>query len=732
MSKTRFSFNFVSVQIFHDSPLGSGAYGAVYKAKCDKLPCAAKILHASFLHMSDTLVRFRQECDFLESIKHPNIVQFLGLYSDPKSNQTALIMELMDESLTSFLDRHNAMGEVPYHLQVDICHDVVLALHYLHTNEIIHRDLSSNNVLLLGGCIAKVTDLGVSRIKDALQVQQQKMTQCPGSPVYMPPEALRLQPIYSEKLDTFSFGVLIIQIQTRRFPNPEPHEILIADASSPTGFISMPVKESDRRDKDISLIPNNELKTVALHCIEDMAKQRPNSSDLCDKMEGLKVSQDYIDGKDLKSSMQPRTSIDNYSDSKDNEIEHLKSQVRHYQGLMENQTLIESPPPPSHSTTLSVPTVNSYGNVDLERSTEEATLADKEITVESENTDTMKVISNLNKDTVVLLSKSDNGSIASVVYDERKPGTITVLANSRMELNAKVRQVMSGYQKMACTPSQLSFVNVSENCPAGEIHILLKEYNMNYNSCSFSFIKDIDAIQIVSINQGMLIKATEQLRNALRYTMYFSGGRKLVLKKGDITKETVSVLVTATNRHLSPAGGMCKAVNIASRGKVEEYCRKHINTYGLLKECEIVTTPAGGDLKCSWVIHALGPDGMKYDARRCQSKTMNLIKSCLTKGNQLNAASIALPAISTGHYNVNSKVAANGIITAVMDFAFEERDSLRDIRIVIIDDRTFNEFGEVFEERLVDFFGQSEINATLDESPDRYVSSTIGGSCRQQ
>ena len=68
-------------------------------------------------------------------------------------------MELMDESLTKFLERPESTGPLPYHSQLNICHDVALALAYLHSNGIIHRDLSSNNVLLIGeGSRAKVTD----------------------------------------------------------------------------------------------------------------------------------------------------------------------------------------------------------------------------------------------------------------------------------------------------------------------------------------------------------------------------------------------------------------------------------------------------------------------------------------------------------------------------------------------------------------------------------------------
>ena len=114
---------------------------------------------------SGLLRRFEQECQFLSRIKHPNIVQYLGTSRDPRSRRLALLMELMDESLTRFLER--STGPLPYHIQLNICYDVALALSYLHSNAIIHRDLSSNNVLLIGdGSRAKVTDFGMSKLMD--------------------------------------------------------------------------------------------------------------------------------------------------------------------------------------------------------------------------------------------------------------------------------------------------------------------------------------------------------------------------------------------------------------------------------------------------------------------------------------------------------------------------------------------------------------------------------------
>ena len=110
--------------------------------------------------------RFEQECQFLSGVRHPNIVQYLGVSRDPESGLPVLLMELMDSSLTRFLEQ----SEEPlhFHIQLNLCHDIALALTYLHSNGIIHRDLSSNNVLLIGsGNRAKVTDFGMSKLADA-------------------------------------------------------------------------------------------------------------------------------------------------------------------------------------------------------------------------------------------------------------------------------------------------------------------------------------------------------------------------------------------------------------------------------------------------------------------------------------------------------------------------------------------------------------------------------------
>ena len=169
------TIGFKSFELFKDQTLGIGSCGKVCKAKCDNLLCAAKILHETLYDpKSQHLIasndfnikpirKFEQEVEFLRAMRHPNIVQYLGIHHDLDTSLPVLLMELMDESLTSFLKK--SLKPVPYHIQVNICHDISLALSFLHSNKIIHRDLSGNNVLLIGNSRAKVTDFGMARLE---------------------------------------------------------------------------------------------------------------------------------------------------------------------------------------------------------------------------------------------------------------------------------------------------------------------------------------------------------------------------------------------------------------------------------------------------------------------------------------------------------------------------------------------------------------------------------------
>ena len=346
----QYEFHYQRVELLKTEELGVGSYGAVCKAMCDNLPCAAKILHRTLFQFTaprttSVMQKFEQECRLLSAIKHPHIVQYLGTYHDPESKLPVLLMELMDESLTQFLERSHE--PLPYHTEVNLCHDIVLALSYLHSNGIIHRDLSSNNVLLIAGSRAKVTDFGMVKLYDVNRstAHLTPLTLCPGTTVYMPPEALRDRPAYTDKLDSFSLGVLCVQIMTRKIPDPGDHVTIVEDSRYPTGTIQVPIPEIERRQSHISLInPAHPLLPVALSCLKDKDRERPSTQELCHHIAGLKTSPQYTksvqqsltgDGGKLARELQQQNaqvesirSLQQQLHTKDDQLRTLNNQLR--------------------------------------------------------------------------------------------------------------------------------------------------------------------------------------------------------------------------------------------------------------------------------------------------------------------------------------------------------------------------------------------------------------------
>ena len=266
--------------------------------------------------------RFEKECEFLNTIRHPNVIQYLGLCRDPDSGLLVLLMELMDESLTHFLE--SAIQSTPFHVQVNICHDIALALAFLHANGIIHRDLSSNNVLLIGNVRAKLTDFGMAKLSDLNRQSQQAFTTCPGTDVYMPPETVQDQPVYTAKIDCFSFGVIVIQVLSYQFPKPG-NRMDTVEMNHPGLTVMVRVPEIDRRQNHISLIDqSNTLLPIALDCLKDKDVERPSAQRLCERVATLKEDDAYSESVRVAETSVIQTEMQEGLQFLRKEIEHLQ------------------------------------------------------------------------------------------------------------------------------------------------------------------------------------------------------------------------------------------------------------------------------------------------------------------------------------------------------------------------------------------------------------------------
>ena len=194
--------------------LGVGGWATVTVAKFRGTQVAVKRIHVEIISHHN-LQLFQREMNMAARLRHPNLIQFIGATIE---GEMMIVMELMATSLRSQLQRE--MYFSPLAVKT-ICLDVAQGLNYLHLiqpDPIVHRDISSANVLLeqllLGNWRAKLTDYG------SVNLVHQLHTANPGSPAYAAPEAFNPH-LQSPKMDIYSFGALVLEMLTGRLPVPD-------------------------------------------------------------------------------------------------------------------------------------------------------------------------------------------------------------------------------------------------------------------------------------------------------------------------------------------------------------------------------------------------------------------------------------------------------------------------------------------------------------------------------
>ena len=248
--------------------LGRGSYAVVYAVEYKGLTCAAKVFHNTLEEQTYAIGRFKEECAILSRLRHPNIVQFLGIYHKADCSLPALVLECLPMNLDQCLEKY---GVLPDEINYSILRDVALALCHLHqqTPPLIHRDLTATNVLLTTGLTAKV-----GMAKYLFPSKTQPMTETPCNVLYMPPETMVENPTYDVKVDAFSFGVLMIHLFTGEWPIPTPIRV---DSHQ---------SEADRRMKSLEAIGRSHrpLMGLILRCLNNDSTQRPEASEMLAKV----------------------------------------------------------------------------------------------------------------------------------------------------------------------------------------------------------------------------------------------------------------------------------------------------------------------------------------------------------------------------------------------------------------------------------------------------------------
>lgn len=269
--KPLWSFHPSEVQIT-DNVIGRGAFGEVRIGVWRGIDVAVKRLHAlgneKVTEESDdpslNAENLKREIDLLSKLRHPNLVLFLGVtYDQNISSLNTILTELMPGSLYDILEVHKVKLSLPDIL--DITLDIANGLEYLHGNNpcIIHRDISSKNILI-GGNRAKIADLGQSKILGVSINSRQ--TGMPGAMAYSAPEVLTGK--YSAKIDIFSLGVLIVQMVSGEYPR------------------------IDRRDEQLQRACSAQLPldTIMKSCLHYQPSERPLATQISSLMQSIRCN----------------------------------------------------------------------------------------------------------------------------------------------------------------------------------------------------------------------------------------------------------------------------------------------------------------------------------------------------------------------------------------------------------------------------------------------------------
>ena len=239
--------------------LGNGSYGKVKVAVFRGLRVAAKTLHGIIIS-EYTRDLFSREMDIASRVRHPNLVQFIGA---TRVGTPIILTEIMATSLYNELQK-KALTQSQI---LGISCDVASALNYLHLwkpNPIIHRDISSPNVLLEPSIDdnfkAKVTDYG------AVNVQQQAKTDMPGNPAYASPES-RYPDDHSPAMDVYSYSVLLMEMILHRPP-------------------AMTVPKREEQASHVVWLP---MFSLIQRCLNQDHHRRPTMSQILDELKQIKI-----------------------------------------------------------------------------------------------------------------------------------------------------------------------------------------------------------------------------------------------------------------------------------------------------------------------------------------------------------------------------------------------------------------------------------------------------------
>lgn len=219
----------------------------------------------------------------MNGLRHPNIVQFIGASYNTFSN-LCMVLEWVERGDLFNLLRSDLGQQLEWtDPLLKMACDTACGMAYLHACDppVIHRDLKSLNILVTSTFGCKITDFGMSRQSKAAQGVDMTMTLV-GTPLWVPPEVIRSEK-YSEKIDVYSYGICLTEMQTRQMP--------YADLASQEGMTKWKLLNKIANEGIRPSMPppsemNTELRRLIDSCLQTDPRHRPSMEQALAKLQG--------------------------------------------------------------------------------------------------------------------------------------------------------------------------------------------------------------------------------------------------------------------------------------------------------------------------------------------------------------------------------------------------------------------------------------------------------------
>ncbi|MEG2108258.1 MAG: Stk1 family PASTA domain-containing Ser/Thr kinase, partial [Clostridium sp.] len=265
--------------------IGEGGMAVVYKARCNKLNrfVAVKILKDEYSDNEEIVKKFKKEATAIAKLSDNNIVNVLDVGTEGDINY--IVMELVEgKTLKEVIGQ---FGNLNYDTAITIANQVAKALDCAHRNNIIHRDIKPQNILVTEEGLVKVTDFGIAKSSDSATLTNTSTIL--GSAHYFSPEQAK-GAFIDERTDIYSLGIVMYEMVTGKLP---------FEADSPVTIALKHLQEEVVPPKELNNRVPESLNKVILKCMEKDADNRyQNVKELIADLQKIKANPDTLIGEE--------------------------------------------------------------------------------------------------------------------------------------------------------------------------------------------------------------------------------------------------------------------------------------------------------------------------------------------------------------------------------------------------------------------------------------------------